>query len=313
VFKTTDTVNGDYIFTDLAVGSYIVEVDENDLPTNSNLTSLDAEPHPVTLTVSQVYEDADFGYQQGNGSIGNFIWLDTDGEGDQDEAGVEDVTVDLYRDTNGNGTIDGAESAIATETTDSSGAYEFTGLIAGDYIVKVTDTGNVLDGYNVTGDPDATKNVTVDLYQDLNANGTIDTSETVFKTDTTDADGLYNFAALPAGNYIVKITDDNALLDAYTPVSGTERHVYALSDGEDYNEANFGYLREGSIGDKVWNDQDGDGNYEPELMPMVLWKQAPMKKSLPQQLMKMVIIISITLTRIIILWMLWILPLHWRI
>ncbi|RKZ45524.1 MAG: hypothetical protein DRQ41_00005, partial [Gammaproteobacteria bacterium] len=315
VFKTTDTVNGDYIFTDLAVGSYIVEVDENDLPTNSNLTSLDAEPHPVTLTVSQVYEDADFGYQQGNGSIGNFIWLDTDGEGDQDEAGVEDVTVDLYRDTNGNGTIDGAESAIATETTDSSGAYEFTGLIAGDYIVKVTDTGNVLDGYNVTGDPDATKdgetavnlatddttvdtadfgyqapagsigervfvdldqdgifdagetglqNVTVDLYQDLNANGTIDTSETVFKTDTTDADGLYNFAALPAGNYIVKITDDNALLDAYTPVSGTERHVYALSDGEDYNEANFGYLREGSIGDKVWNDQDGDGNYEPD-------------------------------------------------
>ncbi|MEJ2551449.1 MAG: SdrD B-like domain-containing protein, partial [Anaerolineales bacterium] len=92
-------------------------------------------------------------------SIGDFVWNDLDGDGVQDggEPGIDGVTIDLIEDTNGNGAIDLGEPVLSTQTTAGGGAYDFSGLAAGDYIVDVTDTGGVLTGYVLTGgtDPDA--------------------------------------------------------------------------------------------------------------------------------------------------------------
>ncbi len=51
------------------------------------------------------------------GTIGNFVWQDSNGDGDQDagEAGLANVTVNLYQ-------SDGA-TLVATTTTDAAGAY----------------------------------------------------------------------------------------------------------------------------------------------------------------------------------------------
>ncbi len=63
-------------------------------------------------------------------SIGDYVWLDSNGNGLQDsgETGVAGVTVDLM---NATGT-----SVIAVTTTNASGFYAFTGLLPGTYEVK---------------------------------------------------------------------------------------------------------------------------------------------------------------------------------
>jgi hypothetical protein len=97
----------------------------------------------------------DFGYRLTGGSyeIGDYVWLDGDGDGVQDagESGFENVTLALYHDADGDGVIDDGEPVIATDITDANGNYLFAGLVdGGDYIVKITDDNNILSGYTKT-------------------------------------------------------------------------------------------------------------------------------------------------------------------
>ena len=76
------------------------------------------------------------------GRIGDLVWNDTDCDGVQElppETGLGGVTVDLYVDLAGNGVIDGGDSIVATQVTGGSGAYLFTGVPAGSYIVDVAN------------------------------------------------------------------------------------------------------------------------------------------------------------------------------
>ncbi len=72
---------------------------------------------------------------------------------DDDEPGIAGVTLELYRDTNGNGEIDPGEPRVGTTATDSNGNYAFNNLVTDDgdgnaaYVVKVTDLKGVLNGY----------------------------------------------------------------------------------------------------------------------------------------------------------------------
>ncbi|MDY6835137.1 MAG: DNRLRE domain-containing protein, partial [Chloroflexota bacterium] len=86
-------------------------------------------------------------------SIGDKIWNDSNGDGNQDigEVGINGITVDLIQDTNGNGIINSGEPILDTQTTNGDGLYAFTQLLPGDYIVEVTDTGNLLNEYALTG------------------------------------------------------------------------------------------------------------------------------------------------------------------
>ncbi|MCG2787119.1 MAG: carboxypeptidase regulatory-like domain-containing protein [Anaerolineae bacterium] len=83
--------------------------------------------------------------------IGDFIWLDQDGDGVQDagEPGLAGVTV--FLDTNNNGIWNAGEP---TTTTNSSGQYTFSGLSDGTYYV-VVDTSTLPGGLTQTGDPDS--------------------------------------------------------------------------------------------------------------------------------------------------------------
>jgi len=110
--------------------------------TDISIDLIDGED--ITCTFENTY--------QNTATIGDYIWQDSDGEGDQDEvsAGIAGVTVQLV--TAGLdglfGTLDDVE--VATDTTDANGAYDFTDLAADDYRVNVTDTGGVLTGYILT-------------------------------------------------------------------------------------------------------------------------------------------------------------------
>jgi hypothetical protein len=101
----------------------------------------------------------DFGYRKdavSTYSIGDYVWLDGDGEGDQDagESGFENVTIKLYEDYDGDGVIDAGEPVIAADVTDAGGNYLFSGLADGDYIVKITDDFSILSGYTKTAGTD---------------------------------------------------------------------------------------------------------------------------------------------------------------
>ncbi|MEM0993358.1 MAG: SdrD B-like domain-containing protein, partial [Bacteroidota bacterium] len=116
--------------------------------------NLDSEGINITLTTAEpINLDQDFGYVGNDaltlGSIGDKVFEDRDADGmrDADELGFEGVTLELYRDINGNGRLDSGEPLIGQATTDMNGMYLFDQLPLGAYIVDVTDEDGVLAGF----------------------------------------------------------------------------------------------------------------------------------------------------------------------
>jgi protocatechuate 3,4-dioxygenase beta subunit len=119
----------------------------------ASVTNASATTHNPTL---------DFGFY--TLSLGNRVWLDSNNNGllDGGESGISGVTVNLYRDSDNNGTPDGA--AIATMSTNATGHYLFTGLTADTYIVEIVppaghisstgSNGSVTGPYEPAPDPD---------------------------------------------------------------------------------------------------------------------------------------------------------------
>lgn len=152
-----DTTNGLglYRIFGLGAGSYNVKIDPTTFPAGyvpTTDTSLS-----VTLTTNQQYSNADFGLQPpGNGSIGDYVWNDTNSDGVQDpsELGLPNITVKLYRDLDGNGLYDPLIDAYVNQTTtDASGNYSFNGLPTASggnpvkYLVIVDETSDVVSPY----------------------------------------------------------------------------------------------------------------------------------------------------------------------
>ncbi|MFQ5348958.1 MAG: C25 family cysteine peptidase, partial [Thermoanaerobaculia bacterium] len=120
----------------------------------------------------------------------------------------------------------------------------------------------------------------IDGEIDLDGSGGVDASDDgtlvgddglPIATTVTDGNGQYIFAGLGAGSYFVDLrevtlpdsTADGVpdLVETGYPV-GDPSAVIALSEGERYEDADFGYVpRPGTaaIGDRVWHDTDGDG------------------------------------------------------
>lgn len=155
--RTTDA-DGHYLFFGKPSGDYIVDVAS--IPSSYTLTTAN-EPFALTgYTPGTTANNVDFGYQQqGTGSIGGLVWNDTNNDNDPSgETGIGGVTVDLYRDVNGDDLLDAGDLYLFTQTTNGAGNYDFTALPDAKYIVDVTDTNNLLAGKFITGaeDPAAT-------------------------------------------------------------------------------------------------------------------------------------------------------------
>jgi uncharacterized repeat protein (TIGR01451 family) len=92
-----------------------------------------------TTTTSDVYPNLNGGYAK-TGTIGDLIWLDTNNNGKKDanEPGIANLTVDLMDST--------GTTVLATTTTDAKGAYSFTGLMPGSYIVEIAASNFAVGG-----------------------------------------------------------------------------------------------------------------------------------------------------------------------
>ena len=134
--------------------------DRDSTPGNHNPAEDDQKS--VTITPPQVAAQ-----------VGNYVWTDLNVNGLQDagEPGRDGITVNLYRDVNGNGLPEpgGADgAAVATTATAGGGSYLFSGLAAGNYFVQFQPPSGQLftlrdAGVNDTidSDPDPATGLTV--------------------------------------------------------------------------------------------------------------------------------------------------------
>lgn len=183
---TITNSNGNYLFSSLSTGSYIVGVSiplglsagpttstssnpNNDIDNDNNGVSVlsgELRSNYISLAAStEPFNDGD----DNNGNLtldfglidppavlalGNLVWLDINGNNVKDatEPLIPNATVKLYVDANNDNIPDGA--AIATTITNSLGIYGFNNLAAGNYVVGVVIPANMQARLNGTVDPD---------------------------------------------------------------------------------------------------------------------------------------------------------------
>jgi hypothetical protein len=149
--KTTDP-SGYYLFEGLFGGTYYVCVVTPATYTPSpvrvagSLPENDSDNHAstaVTVPDNGSNLTIDFGFiPPAVGTLGNFVWHDQNRNGQQDvgEPGINGVKLEL---------LDGQNQVIKTTFTAGNGFYEFTGLQADSYTVRV-DPASLPAGYSAT-------------------------------------------------------------------------------------------------------------------------------------------------------------------
>ncbi len=165
----TTGADGRYLATGVTTtGGYTAAVDTTTLP-----AGFDPQPtiYPSAtisfgVTAGTDWLFADFGFRElvaGStaATVGDLVFVDLDGNGsfDGSDFGLEDVTVDLLNDS---GVV------IASSVTDASGNYDFSGILAGDYQVAVSDAAGALWGLNLTAGSDPTATITLAAGDDYN-------------------------------------------------------------------------------------------------------------------------------------------------
>ncbi|MEI2671822.1 MAG: SdrD B-like domain-containing protein [Marmoricola sp.] len=224
VATTTTDSNGNYLFSNVACGTYSVQFTAPSGyegftdPDQGSDDAVDSDANKTTGKTGQVTIDADnpnnLTLDAGlvlpepvcTGSIGDLVWEDTNKNGIQDagEPGVGSVTVKL---------LDASDAVVATTTTDSNGNYLFSNVACGTYSVQFTAP----SGYEGFTDPDQGSDDTVDS----------DANKTTGKTGqvTIDANNPNNLT-LDAGLVKEEVVEPVCL---------------------------------GSIGDRVWEDTNRNG------------------------------------------------------
>jgi protocatechuate 3,4-dioxygenase beta subunit/regulation of enolase protein 1 (concanavalin A-like superfamily) len=253
----------------------------------------------VTVSCNQHVLDVDFGYRECAGKIGDRVWDDKDGDGVQDsgEVGFSGVTVELLnaggtviqtKVTNSSGNYyftnvaPGSYTVRVVASTLPAGAsatYDKDGIVtlhtAAVTITCGQQVTNIDFGYRVCSASIGDK-----VWDDKNGNGTLDSGETgiagvtvelvnsggtVLQTKVTNSSGYYNFTNVQPGTYTVRIVASTLPAGATATydkdgIATLHQSAVTVTCYQVVTNIDFGYkFCSGTIGDKVWDDKDGDG------------------------------------------------------
>ena len=299
---TTTAADGTYLFDALPLGDYTITVDPATITGTCTVPAVDPDDTLDNLSFVTLTEDEpdnveqDFGYSSPVvepilGSIGDTLTCVDTGEG------LANVTV----------TLTGLDSGPITTTTAADGTYSFADLPLGDYTITVdpaTITGAcVVPAVDPDGTPDNMSTVTLTEDEPDNAEQDFGYSapvvepilgsigDTITCADTglglvgvtvtltglaggpistmTDANGVYIFSELPAGDYVVAV--DIMSLPATCNIISVDpdggdnsSSTVELGEGENNLDQDFAYTAPpvaplGSIGDTITCADTGDG------------------------------------------------------
>ncbi len=217
---------------------------------DSNASPVDGSTQPVTLASNEYDPSIDAGVWA-KLALGNRVWLDTnnDGQLNNGEVGVDQVTVELYRDSDSNGVYTPGFDVLAdTITTSEGGYYTFTNLLPVGYIVVLPQSNFVADGalygYHSSTPTAATPN------DDVNNND----------------DGVETGTAMAVQYVASRVI---SLIPGTEPTND-EAPVEDFNASGDWNSnysVDFGFYKL-TLGNGVWEDINNDGrqnNGEPSL------------------------------------------------
>jgi hypothetical protein len=171
IFGTSDDVTdskvtaggGKYLFENLFIGKYRVEVDPTSPPLVGLINTGDPDSpvlagdnkSALELTTSALVNlNQDFGYDAAIGTIGDTIFRDNDGDRTQNgEPGIQGAVVQLWW-AGKDGVFGNADDVIVNDVTDSNGKYLFENLFFGNYRVVVPSNQAPIAGLVNTADPD---------------------------------------------------------------------------------------------------------------------------------------------------------------
>lgn len=229
------------------------------------------------------------------GTISGHLYIDTNGDGNQDggEPNLPNVSMEITE----------SGGAVQTVSSDSSGNWTAT-VPPGDTSSNVDENDSdfgllVLPGYSQTDGSDQTTGVIViaggnvdggtdgyfnpafvagHLYLDLNSNGTQDPGEdnlvdvTVIVTDFegnmqpafTDVDGNWQ-ASVPPGTTTVDVDESDPefqalVLAGYIQTEGDDPTVVTVTGGGMTSAGNDGYFNPATLSGTVFADTDNDGD-----------------------------------------------------
>ena len=228
ITSTTTGANGEYLFTGLAAGNYVVRIPTP--PAGSTQTfdpqgAIDNQGK-VTLAATDTFLAMDFGYRPtGSGQIGDQVFEDLNKNGvwNGGEPNIPNVTVNLYEDSNGSGSIDAGDAFVATQATGVGGTYNFTGLNTSfSYLAQVdTSDGDIATYFNALyGNP---VNTLISANPQAVASG--------FTTVTTADFGFWRAAPASIGDQVFVDNNGNTIYDGGdVPMANVTVRLFA-SDG----------------------------------------------------------------------------------
>ncbi len=291
--RTRTDANGNYTFPNLPAGNYRITINDQSQQPIRGLRQTQAPNGLIELDAGENFQDADFGFTQSTGTIGDTVYRDnnSDGTQNQDEPGIPNVVVTLTR-PGPDGNLGTPDDTTDTTTTNNNGNYSFPNVPTGNYRITVN---NPPDGLTPTQTPPTTVSLqpgqnfdTADfgfspqqvgtigdfVFYDNNGNNAPDGGESgipgvslalrdsnnnVIATTTTEEDGSYSFVA-PPGTYTVTVSNPPQGLNPTL----TQPNAVSLQAGQNIDTVDFGFQppTQGSIGDTVFADVNGNGTQE---------------------------------------------------
>lgn len=287
--KSVGGATGYYYFENLDAGNYYVKVVESgnyhrtlqtqgaDTDIDSNVDQATGFSSLITLTDGQENYSIDAGLYS-YATIGDYVWVDKDYDGvqDNDEVGVNGVTVTLLHADNTT-VLDGTGAPCVTTTATHNGTdgyYQFASVVpipTNDYKIRITLPAGY-DGFTVK-DTGANLNGADGTDSDVNPVNGVGFGETaLFKVSTGESNqtfdaGIFKYASI--GNFIYY--DDNQdgrhTTDGDTPegvVPGVILELYKKDSGNNYMKETVIYKKNGNNFDLVAGTQvttGADGRY----------------------------------------------------